>query len=134
MPPPGAGQAAAAMLRSSQPLPPEALLAALVNGLAASGQPLVILLDDYHSIESPPIRQALAQFLERLPPHGRLVIATRADPPLPLHRLRARGELAELRAADLRFNTEEVAAFLNDAMGLWLSPTDVAALEARTEG
>ncbi|MDY7042269.1 MAG: LuxR family transcriptional regulator, partial [Chloroflexota bacterium] len=94
----------------------------------------VLVLDDYHLITAPPIHEALIFLLDHLPPTLHLVIATRADPPLPLPRLRARGQLTELRQADLRFTGEEAIAFLNEAMGLSLSAEDVAVLGARTEG
>ena len=95
---------------------------------------LDLVLDDYHLAEGPEIQPGLAFLLERLPPQLRLVISTRADPALPLARLRARGELTEVRAADLRFTLDETTAFLADATGLDLAPADVAALAARTEG
>ena len=94
----------------------------------------MLVLDDYHVIEEARIRDAMAYLVEHLPPQIRLVIASRADPALPLARLRARGELVEIRAADLRFTLDEAAAYLNDVMGLELTPGDVAALEGRTEG
>jgi len=94
----------------------------------------VLVLDDYHVIASPEIHEAVAFMVERLPAHVRLVLAGRADPPLPLAGLRARGALAEVRAADLRFAPEEAAAYLNGTMGLDLASRDIAALEARTEG
>ncbi len=81
----------------------------------------ILVLDDYHAIDSKPIDQALAFLLEHLPPQMHLVIATREDPPLPLARLRVRGQLTELRAADLRFTPAEAAEFLNRMMGLNLS-------------
>ena len=109
------------------------LLTALLNDLAALGD-VVLVLDDYHVIESPPIDEALTFFVDHLPPQFRLVIASREDPPLPLARLRARGQLTELRAADLRFTPAEAADFLNQVMGLNLSAADIAALETRTEG
>ena len=93
--------------------------------------------DDYHLIKAQPIHQALTFLLDHLPPPSvglHLVIASRTDPPLPLPRLRARDQLTELRAADLRFTPDETAAFLNQVMSLDLSADDVAALEARTEG
>jgi LuxR family maltose regulon positive regulatory protein len=93
----------------------------------------VLVLDDYHLIVAQPIHQGIAFLVDHLPPQLHLVIATRADPPLPLGRLRARGELVELRAADLRF-TAQATAFLNDVMALHLPERDVAALEMRTEG
>src|SRR5262249_17571865 len=89
---------------------------------------------DYHLIDAPPIHSAVAFLLDQLPPQLHLVLTTRADPPLPLTRLRARGQLTELRAVDLRFTADETAAFLTELMGLPLSAGDVAALEARTEG
>ena len=92
------------------------------------------MLDDYHVIESATLHETVAYLLEHLPPQVHLVLGGRADPPLPLARLRARGELLEVRAADLRFTAEESAAYFNDAMGLHLTADDVDALEARTEG
>src|SRR2546425_10679027 len=84
--------------------------------------------------ESPPIHNALTFLLDHLPPHMRLIIASRVDPPLPLWRLRVRSQLNDLRAEDLRFTLDEAAAFLNEVMGLKLTAHDIAALEARTEG
>ena len=130
---PTVGEATLGALQSSQPPPTDVLLTALLNDLAALGD-AVLVLDDYHVIESPPIDEALTFFVDHLPPQFRLVIASREDPPLPLARLRARGQLTELRAADLRFTPAEAADFLNQVMGLNLSAADIAALEARTEG
>ena len=95
---------------------------------------IVLVLDDYHVIDAHDIQDGMAFLLEHLPPQVHLVIATRADPALPLARLRARGELVEIRAADLRFTPDEAAAYLNEVMGLDLAARDVAALEGRTEG
>ncbi len=95
---------------------------------------IALVLEDYHVITTPAIHSALTWLMDYLPPHLHLVIITRADPPLPLARLRASGEVTELHADDLRFSPDEVAAFLNTAMGLALTPDDLAALEARTEG
>ena len=95
---------------------------------------VVLVLDDYHVIDAHDIDDGMAFLLEHLPPQVHLVITTRADPALPLARLRARGELVEIRAADLRFTPEEAAAYLNEVMGLDLAARDVAALEGRTEG
>ncbi|MDQ4089307.1 MAG: LuxR C-terminal-related transcriptional regulator [Actinomycetota bacterium] len=119
---------------ASSPASVEAALATLVNELDALEDDLVMVLDDYHVIESAPIHEQLGFLLEHLPPNVHLVIGSRADPPLPLARLRARGELVELRAADLRFTTDEAVAYFNETMGLDLAVDDVAALEARTEG
>jgi LuxR family maltose regulon positive regulatory protein len=120
-------------LRAPQP-PTEALLTALLNELAALPDQVILVLDDYHLIDARPVDEALAFLVEHLPRTVHLVIATREDPPLPLARLRARGQLTELRAADLRFAPDEAAEFLTGAMGLDLAAGDVAALEARTEG
>ena len=95
---------------------------------------MVVALDDFHVIDAAAVHEAVAFLLDNLPPQVTVAMATRADPPLPLSRLRARGELVEVRAADLRFTTEEAEAFLNEVMGLRLEPALVAALEARTEG
>ena len=92
------------------------------------------MLDDYHLAEGPDIQPGMAFLVEHLPPQLRLVISTRADPALPLARMRARGELTEVRAADLRFTQDEATAYLAEATGLDLDAADVAALEARTEG
>ncbi len=128
------GKGALGGLQSPQPPPAEAVLTGLINEIAALPDQIVLVLDDYHLIDAQPIHDALAFLLRRLPPQLHLVIATREDPPLPLARLRARGQLTELRATDLRFTASEAAEFLNQAMGLDLSPEDVAALERRTEG
>lgn len=131
---PGLGEGLLATLQAPQPPSTEALLTALLNEVAALPHPLVLILDDYHLIDAQAVDQAVAFLLEHLPPHLHLVIATREDPQLPLARLRARGQLTELRAADLRFTPPEAAEFLNRVMGLNLSADDIAALEARTEG
>jgi LuxR family transcriptional regulator, maltose regulon positive regulatory protein len=131
---PGIGATALALLQSPQPPPIEAIVTTLINELAALEDHIVLVLDDLHVIDVQPILDAIAFFLDRLPPRLHLVVATREDPSLPLPRLRARGQLTELRAADLRFTPDEAAAFLNEAMGLDLSATDIAALESRTEG
>jgi LuxR family maltose regulon positive regulatory protein len=112
----------------------EAVLTSLVNDLAEMPNPVVLVLDDYHVITAQPVHDALAFLLAHLPPHIHLVIATRADPPLPVTRLRARGQLTELRQADLRFTANEATAFLNQVMDVELLSEDVAALEMRTEG
>ncbi|GIF01289.1 LuxR C-terminal-related transcriptional regulator [Paractinoplanes rishiriensis] len=112
-----------------------AVLPALVNELARLGDgPRVVVLDDYHVVESAPVHEAVTFLLDHLPPTVHLLVATRADPPLPLARLRSRGQLVEVRAADLRFRPSEVREFLTRVMGLELSAADVAALDGRTEG
>jgi LuxR family maltose regulon positive regulatory protein len=122
------------MLQSPQLPPIEALLTALLNDLRTLPDQVILVLDDYHTIDSKPVDQALTFLLEHLPPQVHLVITTREDPQLPLARLRARGNLTELRAADLRFTPAEAAAFLNQVMGLTLTTEASAALERRTEG
>ena len=112
----------------------EAILLALLNELATLHDQLVLVLDDYHVVDSEPIDRLVTFLLEHLPAQVHLVITTREDPALPLARLRARRQLTEVRAGDLRFTTAEAATFLNDVMGLHLSPSDLEALEARTEG
>lgn len=112
----------------------EAVLTSVVNDLDLQPGWTVLALDDYHVIVAPEVHQAVAFLLEHLPPQAGVAIATRADPPLPLSRLRARGELVELRATDLRFSQDEANAFLGGVMGLHLSSEQVAALGARTEG
>jgi ATP/maltotriose-dependent transcriptional regulator MalT len=112
----------------------EVVLPRFLNDLAALGRDLVLVVDDYHVITNPQIHEALAYLIERAPPAFRIALATREDPPLPLGRLRASAELAELRAGELRFSDEETAAFLMGALGLELSAEDVARLQARTEG
>ena len=131
---PGIGQGVLAVLQSPQPPPPESTLTALLNDVAAIPGDLVLVLDDYHVLDARPVDEAMAFLVEHLPPRLHLVIATREDPALPLARLRARGQLTELRAADLRFTPSEAAAFLNDVMGLDLSAEEIGALEGRTEG
>jgi LuxR family maltose regulon positive regulatory protein len=130
---PEVGAEALALLQSPQPST-DAVLATLLNELQTVQDDLVLVLDDYHVIEAADVHDGVTFLLDHLPPQFHLVIATRADPPLPLSRLRARGELVEVRAADLRFATEEAAAYLGDVMGLTLTDDDVAALEGRTEG
>jgi LuxR family maltose regulon positive regulatory protein len=112
----------------------EAPVTALINDIVEAAIPLVLVLDDYHLIHAAPIHQTVRLLLEHQPPQMHLVISTRADPPLPLPRLRARGQVTEMRARDLRFTEKEAAAFLDRTMGLHLSSEMVAALESRTEG
>ena len=112
----------------------EDVVASLVEDLDALAGETVVAIDDYHVVDSPPVHALVASLLDQLPPRVTLALTTRADPPLPLARWRARGELLEVRAADLRFTVEESEAFLNRVMGLGLTPAQVAALEARTEG
>ncbi|HZB96286.1 MAG TPA: LuxR C-terminal-related transcriptional regulator [Herpetosiphonaceae bacterium] len=130
---PAVGTGSLALIEAAQ-TPIEVVLGALLNELNAFSKDLVLVLDDYHVIDNGQVHDGMAFFVDRLPPHVHLVIASRADPPLPLARLRARGDLVEVRAADLRFTSDEATAYLNDVMGLHLRTADVVALEDRTEG
>jgi LuxR family transcriptional regulator, maltose regulon positive regulatory protein len=130
----GVGESALTLLQAPQPPPIETVLTALLNDLGATAGDIVLVLDDYHVIDASEVQGGMAFLLDHLPPWLHVVIASRADPALPLARWRARGELVEIRAADLRFTPDEAAAYLNEMMGLQLTAQDVAALEARTEG
>jgi LuxR family maltose regulon positive regulatory protein len=130
----GLSAASLEMARSPQPLPFQTVLVSLLNELTGLPEPSVLVLDDYHAIQNPVIHNGLGYLLEHLPPNLRLILATRADPSLPLARLRARDQLVELRTGDLRFTPEEVAQFLEQVMGLQLPAAELAILEARTEG
>ncbi|MEZ4594360.1 MAG: tetratricopeptide repeat protein [Chloroflexota bacterium] len=132
--PPHRDQQALETLQNPQPPPTESLLTMLLNDIATLPHDCILVLDDYHVLESPPVDQALTFLLEHLPPQLHLVLTTREDPPLPLARWRVRGQLTEVRAADLRFSGEETAVFLQKVTGLNLSRTDLVALEKRTEG
>jgi LuxR family maltose regulon positive regulatory protein len=112
----------------------EPLLTALINRIDAVSEHFVLVLDDYHLITAQPVHDALSFLLDHLPDRMHLAVATRADPPLPVARLRGRGQLTELRLVDLRFTGEETTAFLSRVMGLVLSAHDIAALAACTEG
>ena len=131
---PGVGANAVALLQESQPPPIETVLTTLLNDLGALTDDLVLVLDDYHLIDSREVHEGVEFVLDHAPPLLHLVLATRADPSLPLARLRARGHLVEARAAELRFTSDEASAYLTGAVGLALTPEDVAALEERTEG
>jgi ATP/maltotriose-dependent transcriptional regulator MalT len=122
------------VLQSPQPPPIESILTTLLNEITALPNNFILVLDDYHVIDSKLVDHALAFLIEHLPPSMHLVIATREDPDLPLARLRAGGQLAELRVVDLRFAPAEAAEFLNRVMGLNLSAENIDALETRTEG
>lgn len=122
------------LLASPQPPPINTLLTALLNDIATLSHHIVLVLDDYHIVDSTDIDSALEFLIDNLPSQMHLVITTREDPGFPLARLRARGQLTELRAMDLRFTSDEIAELLNSGMGLSISPDDVVALEHRTEG
>ena len=131
---PGVGQDALAMLAAPGPQPTETVLTTLLNDLSAIAGDVVLVLDDYHVIDARDVQDGMAFLLDHVPAGLHVVIAGRADPALPLARWRARGELVEIRAAELRFTPDEAAAYLNETMGLQLTAPDVAALEGRTEG
>ncbi|MFP9139096.1 LuxR C-terminal-related transcriptional regulator [Devosia sp. XGJD_8] len=114
--------------------PDQGFVAILLNQLTTGEIPLVLILDDLHLIDRRDIHEQLGFFIDHLPPHVHVIIGTRADPGLPLARLRVRGDLVEIRSADLRFTAEEAAAYLNDVMHLGLSPADAATLDRKTEG
>lgn len=131
---PGLGERSRALLQSPQPPPIESVLMVLLNELTGVNGECVLILDDYHAIETQAIHRGMGFLLDRLPPPMHLIIASRTDPPLSLARLRSCGELTELRATDLRFTPAEATAFLSQGMGLEISATDVSALAQRTEG
>ena len=128
------GESVLGALKSHQPPAVDTLLVALLNDIDSVSQDFILVLDDYHEVDSKPVDEALRFLVEYMPPQMHLIIASREDPPLPLARLRAKGQLTELRAADLRFTMQEAADFLNQVMGLDLSGQDITALETRTEG
>ncbi|MEJ7837586.1 MAG: LuxR C-terminal-related transcriptional regulator [Thermomicrobiales bacterium] len=130
----GIGIDVVSLLRSPQPPSMESLLTRLLNDIASQPDELVLILDDYHVIEAKQVERALTFLLEHMPPLLHLIITTREDPQLPLSRLRARGQMTEIRATDLRFTVAEAAEFLNTKMGLDLAESDIAALEDRAEG
>lgn len=125
---------AAIDLLSTGSAPTEAVLSTLVNDLHLDGGEIVIVLDDLHVIDDAGIHAGLAFLVDNLPAHAHLVVATRTDPPLPLSRMRARGDLTELRAADLRFTPHEISDYLNGTMSLEIGEADLASLGDRTEG
>ncbi|MEM7133921.1 MAG: LuxR C-terminal-related transcriptional regulator [Chloroflexota bacterium] len=128
------GDQALKLLQSTQSAQPRTIVTALLNEIAELATQFLLVLDDYHLIDSPEVDEALAFLLDHLPPQMHLVITTREDPNLPLARLRVRHQLTEVRAADLRFTIDEVKAFLKDVMDIDLLDADIDALETRTEG
>src|SRR4051794_3639414 len=131
---PDAGGAALALLDADRGVPAEAVLVGLVDDLDALPGPTVLALDDYHVVDTAGVHEAVTFLVDNLPPQVPGAMPRGGAPPLPLARLRARGELLEIRAADLRFTEVEAGAFLNEVMGLGLDPRHVAALAQRTEG
>jgi LuxR family maltose regulon positive regulatory protein len=130
---PTVGAAALELLQSAR-ASTDGALESLLNDLNDEDADIVLVLDDYHLIQDGEIHRGMTFLLEHLPANAHVVLATRADPPLPLARMRAQGDLAELRAADLRFTLEEAGRYLRDAMALPLTDADVLALDQRTEG
>jgi LuxR family maltose regulon positive regulatory protein len=128
------GQSVQQLLQSPQRSAPQNMATSVINDITAADAALTLVLDDYRLITSPSVHEIVQILLEHQPPTMHLVISTREDPPLQLPRLRAQGQVTEIRERDLRFTAEEAATFLNQTMGLRLSPEAVAALEARTEG
>ncbi len=124
----------AQQLQAPQSPPAKSLMAAVVNDVIPVSTPFYLILDDYHVIDSPDIDGAIAFLLDHMPPQMTLVLTSRADPGFPISRLRARGQLTEVRADDLRFSESETAQFLQQSMNLTLSPDQITALESRTEG
>lgn len=130
----GVGQSALALLEGPPTFPDDTIPTMLINDFVNQDENWVLILDDVHLIRHPSIHESLAFLIDHLPPNLHLVVSTRIDPPWPLPRYRAHSQLIEIRAHDLRFSEEETAVFFNQSMELNLSPEDVAALEARTEG
>lgn len=130
----GLGESALGLFRTPQPLPVEAVPAILINDLVELDRDLVLVLDDYHTIQNENIHAGFSFLLEHLPGNLHIAVSTRVDPPWPLARYRARNQLVEIRAQDLRFTVEEATNFLNRMMGMNLTTEEVAALEERTEG
>ncbi len=131
---PDLGQSVLPLLQAPQPAPIEVALTVLINRLTEISDPFVLVLDDYHLIVTSPVHDALSFLLDHLPPQMHLILSTRADPPLPLARLRARGQLAELRAADLIFSVDEGSVLLSSIVSVKLSASDIKVLVERTEG
>jgi LuxR family maltose regulon positive regulatory protein len=128
------GESALELFRTPQPIPNDTVPTILINDLTNHGRSLVLVLDDYHVIQTPSIHAGLQFLLEHLPPNFHIILSTRTDPPWPLSRFRARNQLIEIRAQDLRFSLQEAVEFLNFTMGLNLAVEEAEALEERTEG
>lgn len=122
------------LLQSNQPIPAKTLIKAFTHDVTAAATPFILVLDDYHLLDSAEIENAMTTLLDLMPPQMTLVLTSRSDPGFPISRLRARGQLIELRADDLRFTQAEATQFLQQTMGLTLTTDQIAALEKRTEG
>ncbi|MCA9967274.1 MAG: hypothetical protein KC423_23665 [Anaerolineales bacterium] len=130
----GVSKTLQSLLQATQPMPFKSLATALINDCLTASIPFALTLDDYHVITETAVHEAISFLLDNLPPQLHLVITSRTDPLLPLSRLRARGQMTELRTDDLRFTAQEAADFLQQVMGLKLSAEQVSALGSRTEG
>ncbi len=130
----GVGGDARQLLQSAQPTPPHIILGSVINDLGRAISPGVLVLDDYHYVVEPEVHELMVYLLEHIPANWHIVVASRADPPFRLGRLRAHGEMLELRTRDMRFTIREATEFLNEVMALGLSADDIRALETRTEG
>jgi LuxR family maltose regulon positive regulatory protein len=128
------GEAVESLLRSPRLPPLENLITLLINDLAELSDQAVLILDDYHIVHNLNVHKALTFLLDNLPSQFHLVLVSREDPVLPLHRLRGQGQVTEIHAMELRFSEDEAALFLNQVMGLDLTPDNIATLERRTEG
>jgi LuxR family maltose regulon positive regulatory protein len=128
------GESALSGLQATPPAPIEAILTSLVNEIDSLAREIILVLDDYHLIEAPEIHDTLGFLIENMPSQMVLVLGTRTDPPLPLHRLRARGELVEIRAGDLRFSRDEAELLLEKLVNQQLPKSDLEALDRRVEG
>ncbi len=131
---PGVARTLLKALRSPEPPQPRWLFTTLINSLCERDEDFVLVLDDYHALEAPAIHDGIGFIVDHLPPRLHLVISSRADPPLPLARWRARGTVTEIRSREMAFTGEETAGFFETAAGLSLNTRDVALLERRTEG
>ena len=128
------GNAALNLLRSPQPPPVDSILANLINDISETHEDIVLVIDDYHAIESRRVHDLISFFIEHMPEHLHIVIATRSDPPVSLSRWRSQNHLIEIRTAELCFTAEEAAQFFNECLKLKLSPDEIELLESRTEG
>ena len=131
---PNIGEITLPLLHEPQPLPIETILSTFINELAALPDSFVLVLDDYHVIESAAIHDGLVFLVERMPALMHIIMTTRTDPPLPLARMRVRSQLLELRSANLRFSQQQMETFFTEVMGLTLTSEEVAALDTRVEG
>jgi LuxR family maltose regulon positive regulatory protein len=131
---PQVGLTAQTLLEASQPVAGEAICSSLINDVAAAPAPVALVLDDYHLVRNQAIHQWLGFLVDHQPTQLHVIVATREDPPLPLSKLRGRGQLSEIRQADLQFTVEEAAGFFSETMEMDLTTSEVVALHRRTEG